>query len=66
MVEDELLEISAGQERLVDVLPPFLGRIEPEVARKRDVDVPGAFCQKHGLMYEAFVKTSPASAGAHA
>ncbi|TCU30453.1 hypothetical protein EV130_10124 [Rhizobium azibense] len=42
VLEDELLEISAGKQRLVDVPQPFLGRIELEVARERDVDVPGA------------------------
>ena len=42
MEENKLFEVSTGKQRLVDLLPPFLGRIGVEVSRKRDVDVPSA------------------------
>ena len=45
--ENELFEVPTRKLRLVDVLPPFFWRIEVEVSRKRDVDVPSAHSLAH-------------------
>jgi hypothetical protein len=35
--ENELLEIAAGKQRLVDFLTPFFGRTDLEVSREIDI-----------------------------
>src|SRR5262249_15524848 len=47
MEENKFFEVSAGKQRLVYVLPPFLRRIGVEVSRKRDVDAPSARSLTH-------------------
>src|ERR1700752_20821 len=40
--ENKLFEVPTRKKRLVEVLPPFFWRIEVEVSRKLDIDVPSA------------------------